>query len=363
SLCLEELKEEGNAVLSPASIFSALALAIECCDGNTRNELLNAIGMEYNVLKENYARFYENLNALEQETNQTKRKLTNSIWINNDFSPKENCLLNLADKYYCYSHGVDFKKTEYVNKYITDFISRQTNGFLKPNLNLSPETIFMILNTLYLRDSWNSRGDDLPFTKEEYKFKNADGTTLSKQFLRGYYKSGKAIATSTYRQFYTTTNEYRLSFIVPLEGYRIEDVFTPTVISDISKSDYTFFNDVENEEDREFYYTRCLFPEFSVSSSFSLENIFKKLGILDLFDFMNADFSNLAASRDLCCTNATHLAKLVVNKKGIEGAAVTYLEAATSAGPVKEIFADFIVDRSFGFVISNFTGVNLFSGI
>ncbi|MCM1131816.1 MAG: serpin family protein [Roseburia sp.] len=363
-LCLDGLKPEENAVMSPASIFSALALVAECTDGKTRQEILNAIGMEYEVLEQNYARFYQSLNQIEKGTNKTKGKLTNTIWLDKVFPYKEDCISDLASKYFCYSHGVDFNQIEYVNKYISDFISKQTNGLLKPELNLSPETVLVLLNTLYLRDAWNDTAKDLPLTQEEYKFKNTDGMILSKQFLRGEYNSGRMFRNEAYKQFYTKTNEYTITFIVPQNGNKIEDVFTSEVISNARKTSYVFSSNFEGDEPREVYYTRCIFPEFSASSELNLKEIFESLGITDMFT-PAANFSKITPE-DLICNYAKHFAKLDVNKKGIEGAAATIIGVeALSPAPeiVKEIYEDFIVDESFGFVISNGMGANLFSGI
>ncbi|MDE6661524.1 MAG: serpin family protein [Anaeroplasmataceae bacterium] len=362
--CLDKLESKDNVVISPASIFSALALVAECSDGKTRREVLDALGMEYEVLEENYASFYQSLNQIEEGTNKTKGKLTNTIWLDKVFPFKENCLSDLAIKYFCYSHSVDFQQIEYVNKYISNFISKQTNGLLKPELDLPYETILVLLNTLYLRDAWNDRGTDLPFTQEEYKFKNSNGMIISKQFLEGKYCGGRIFETETYKQFYTKTNEYTITFVVPQNGNKIEDVFTPEVISNVRKTKYVFSGNTEGDGPREEYYTRCLFPEFSADSDLDLKEIFESLGIVDMFTPL-ANFSTIS-SRDLYCNYAQHFAKLIVNKKGIEGAAATIIGMApTSPAPelVKEIYEDFIVDESFGFVVSNGKGANLFSGI
>ena len=78
---------------------------------------------------------------------------------------------------------------------------------------------------------------------------------------------------------------------------------------------------------------------------------------------MNSNFSNIS-DESLVCSHTAHYARLEVTKKGIEGAAATIIDVAPgSSAPVKEIYEDFIVDASFGFVISDNMGANLFSGI
>ena len=65
------------------------------------------------------------------------------------------------------------------------------------------------------------------------------------------------------------------------------------------------------------------------------------------------------------CNEVRHIADLTVNKKGIEGAAVTYIPGAGAAGPDEytEVYEDFTVDKSFGFIITDYQNIALFSGV
>jgi serine protease inhibitor len=61
----------------------------------------------------------------------------------------------------------------------------------------------------------------------------------------------------------------------------------------------------------------------------------------------------------------THVAKLVVNKKGTEGAAVTVIDMMATAAPYEEykkVYETFVVDQEFGYVVSYNNNV-LFSGV
>ncbi|MDE7161650.1 MAG: hypothetical protein K2N65_02700, partial [Anaeroplasmataceae bacterium] len=148
---LQDMDSTENAVLSPVSIFSALALATECSSIEAREEILNAIGMDYDLLKRNYGYFYQALNQIttdEKGKRASEFKLTNSIWLDKNSKYKEACIQNLADGFYCYSHSTDFKNSR-ASKYIQDFIKKQTYGLIDLNLELPPETIFVLLNTLY----------------------------------------------------------------------------------------------------------------------------------------------------------------------------------------------------------------------
>lgn len=362
-LSLKSLDETRNSVISPVSIFSALALATECSEGSSREQLLNAIGMDYDMLSLNYKKLYQEINraGFRNNDSKVKSKLTNSIWIDNSFEYEDSCLNQLAEQYYSYTHSMDLNKKESIKEYIKEFISKQTDGFLKPDYQLSHDTIFLLINTLYLKDVWKSTGKDISLTEERYNFRNFDGSIKNGKLLMGKYIAGKAFEEDGYKEFYTSTaHGYKVYFIVPKDGYTIDEVFTSNTIASVTKRIYLTYN----EEKTEHYNTRVFFPEFSAETSLGLEDVFDRLGITNIFNFEEADFTNLTKEK-VFCNKVSHYAKLKVNRKGIEGGAVTFFEGAGAPGPsqIQEIYYDFVVDRSFGYVITDSSGINMFSGV
>ena len=86
--------------------------------------------------------------------------------------------------------------------------------------------------------------------------------------------------------------------------------------------------------------------------------------VKSMFDPMKADFSKVSPKEDLYCSHLIHAAKLDVNKKGIEGAAITMaVNRATSVGPGEEHrYFDFKVEKAFAFEILDKFGYPLFVG-
>ncbi|MDE5547646.1 MAG: serpin family protein, partial [Clostridia bacterium] len=90
--------------------------------------------------------------------------------------------------------------------------------------------------------------------------------------------------------------------------------------------------------------------------------VLKEMGVRALF-VDECDFSPITSS-PAQVDQIKHITKLTVDRKGIEGAAVTVEPAAGAAGPgeYKEVYCDYIVDRAFGFVLEK-NDIALFSGI
>lgn len=364
----QDFSGEGNFALSPVSVFFALALASECASGDTRAELLSALGVSYEQLQTNFPLLYRSL-FVEQKNGSNiinQINLTNSIWVDRSASVKRECIDTLADRYYTYSYAADFKNdNSKANDAVRRFVKDKTNKLIDKDFKLSDNTLFAIINTLYLKTIWNYRGDVLPFTAQEYAFTATDGSVIHKKLLEGDHHAGRVYETQEYRAFYTLTyGGFKIKFMLPNQGYGIDDVFTESNIAAMNA--ITDFNEFD-EENNIRYETRCIFPEFKCTYDGDLKNILKDaFGINRLFidPTTNADGCSLSSLTDTqCfCDRIDHAVNLDVNKNGIEGAAATVIVGNTSLQPA-DVKRDFVIDRAFGFIITDANDVTLFSGV
>lgn len=369
-----EDNQNSNFAVSPVSVYMALSLAAECADGQTRDEIVSALGTSYGSLKTNFPMLYRAVWDEHSNGSKVTGKIipANSVWVNGGTQVKSECIDALSKYYYCDSYSAPFEKDNaQANKAVRSYVKEQTGGLIDKDFELSKDTLFALINTLYLKTIWNERGNDLPFTPDTYEFKNGDGTTTPKKLLSGYYRSGRTYVTDSYSSFFTTTYDgYKLKFIVPKDGYTLSDVFTAENLAEMNAvADYN----AEDTVNKVRYATRCIFPEYECDYDGEIQQILKdRYGIDKLFKdpgiYPDAcGFSNLS-EEECYCSKIRHVAKLDVNKKGVEGAAVTVIEMdkATSAGPGEQytyVYEDFIVDKAFGFVLTTSDDIALFSGV
>ena len=358
-------KSGQNIVISPLSIELCLGLAIKSADGQTRAELLNALDIDYQTFNAYYKLLFNEMRRV-YKTNtgdvMGEQILTNSIWVDKKVSLLDSGLDALRDDYYCYAYETDFAEhNKEANADLSQFIKESTKGMIDPNLSLSPEILFVLMNTLYLKDVWNEGGYDLP-TNSGHPFTNSDNTQSSKPLLQGSYYDGRVLSKEDYSAFYTETqNGYTLYFIKPRPGKTANDVFNKENIADVINQDSYILKDDEKKEE---YHTRCIFPEYTADADIELTKLFnEKFNVTTLFNPATCNFANLT-NQEVYCSEFRHIAKLEVNKKGIKGAAVTYMAYAGAAGPgpYKQIYESFFVDHEFGFVLMK-DNVNIFSGI
>jgi serpin B len=290
-------------------------------------------------------------------------ELANSIWVDKNTALKEDGIYNLANNFNCDLFSVNLKTNE-GEKVINAYIKDKTHGIIDGDVELSPETLITLINTFYLKEVWNEDGDELKFTDKAYSFKNADGSMTDTKLLRGYYFNGNIYEGDGYTSFYTRTEHgYDIKFIVPTDGHTVEEIFTSENIYTINNlGSYGYID----EENKLLHHTRVFFPEYKASFNGDLSEVLKNdFGVEQLFDFDECDFSGVT-DEPLACDGVIHKCSIDVNDKGIEGAAVTVMPMAGAAGPLEgyvDVYHDYIVDRAFGFVITDSYGAVLFSGV
>lgn len=359
----KNFKSNNNVVFSPSSIFLSLGLAAKISSGDTQQEILNALNMDLDNLNENYASLYRSLN---DSFDEGIVSTTNSIWLNDDLSFNEELLSELAKAYYCYSYKTDFTNNpEEASKEIAYFIKEKTNGFLDLDLDFDPFTKFVILNTLYLKDVWQLEAKDLALYDKEVSFKNSDGSFANdRDFYVGNYLEGQSYVSDSFSSFYAKTlNGYKLTFMLPENNKSIDDIFISENI--LKALDSTSYMKEESEQENEkIYLTRCIFPGFEAKFDSIINNMLTiDFGIKELFN-STPDLSPLFNSFSPDSISIRHIAKLKVDRKGMEGAAVTITsDLSADRQEVEVIKSDFIVDKSFGYIISDYYNNVLFSGV
>lgn len=359
--------------VSPISAYMALSLAAQCAGGQTKSEILSALGADGNDFADNVSLLYRSLNETYtvpdghvgiKQTGMLKP--VNSIWVDDNVAAKQSCLNELAEKYFCYSYSADFKNdNKSANQAVREFVSEKTKGLIDKDFGLNTDTAFALINSLYLKDVWYDLGEDLDMTKVKYTFAGKK-SKKSVNLLNGDYNRGRALVTDEYSAFYTTTaNANKIKFIVPNDGYTIDQVFTAKNICAVNA--YDFGENAVDHENKLKYYTECLFPEYKASYDGDIAPLLKsEFGIKQLFDANSCNLSPLTDSR-VYCSKVKHVTDLTVNKKGIEGAAVTVAILAGAGAPLedeyKDVYLTFTVDKSFGFIITNSYDTTLFSGV
>ncbi|MDE5592676.1 MAG: hypothetical protein K2I75_01945, partial [Clostridiales bacterium] len=147
--------------------------------------------------------------------------------------------------------------------------------------------------------------------------------------------------------------------------YTVDQVFLADNIAAVNAiTNYGAYDETEGVR----YKTRVLFPEYKCKYDDDIKGILQDKFDIDLLfkDHVNyspaCDFSTLS-DMSCYCAKVQHVTDLTVDRKGIEGAAVTVIGMAGDAAPMETVEKDFVVDKAFGFIITDWQDITLFSGV
>ena len=361
-----------NLCISPVSVYMALAMIITNANGVAKDELLNAVGVTeeevnnftkylYSSLKQEKYKYDD---VLGEEKLASVLDLNNSIWIDQSVELKQTGLENLANNFMADSFYAPFRsENEKANQLLSKYVEDKTRGLIKPKLELNESTLFALVNTLYMKDFWAGCNNKLNFTKNEYDFTTSNNEIIKKLFLESAYNMGRVVETETYKHFYVSTDSgYILKLFVPKDGYSLDNVFTEENLLEINwTKQYNVQDDIITSYVE--YYTRTIFPTFEVSCNKDLVKIFKNdFNVKSIFA-PGQHLTGLTDTDNLFVESIIHQTKLKVDETGIEGAAVTIVCGTDeSEGPIIELH-DFVIDRAFGYLLTDSYGNVLFSGV
>ena len=349
---LKENKHE-NRVFSPINIYIALGMLAETTAGNTRQQILDLLGVpaieDVRILMKglyNSAYHDENLKSI----------LASSVWLRDDMDYNQDTIDSLAENYYASSFSGDMGSPEY-SEALRTWLNEQTGGLLKEQIGgmeFKDETIMTLATTVYFcaKWSWEFNKD---YTEPDV-FHAAKGDIqcdFMHQSATGPYFWGDKFG-ATIKWF--TPSLGNMMFILPDEGVSVYDLLEDEQVLDFI--------------DKGFYYEQAksviinmTMPKFDISSKQDIVADLKDLGITDVFDFMNADFSPLTnETDDIRVDKIEHGVRVIADEEGVKAAAFTTEDEAGASQPPEEI-VDFVLDRPFMFVIRLGEGLPMFIGI
>ncbi len=332
SLALADTEE--NALYSPISLWFALAICAESAKGDTRTALLNALSLSGDVGDQAKALY----NNLYKDNKMGKLKLASSLWINQEFSVKQDFLNLAADKFYAHSYLCDFSDPA-TGKAMGTWLDEATGGLLGGKApETDPETLLTLFSAIDYSDQWI---DD--FRKENNTtddFHNADGSVSKAEYMHStYFSHGWQAGDGWLSSSLSLKNGGSMYFVLPDEGVTPGELLADpeTLAAILSRDGEGGWGEVVFQ-----------IPKFEVSDSLDLKDTVTGLGAGIVFDHKDADFSNLS-EESLGLTCVKQETTLSIDEKGVTAAAYTQIDYAGAAPPNGR--AELILDRPFLFFV------------
>lgn len=339
---------EGNINYSPISFYMALAIGAVGTDGETRNEFLKSLSIEdkdNEYIMEQNGRLFR---LLYTDNEIKKLKIANSVWLGKESDFEEQYKKDVSEKLYSSLYTVDFKDNSTADK-MSKWISDNTNGILKPKVEITDDMIMSIINTIYFKDQWVDEFDKSK-TKEDIFYLD-DKKEVKCDFMNMEFSSHSFVKGDRFTAASLSLKDSNMTFILPDDGVSVKELIS-------SKEKVKSLFEYEDANSGKVIFK---IPKFSFSSKLDLRGAVESLGIKLAFDPDYADLSKMTKD-DSYISNIKQESHIAIDEKGVEAAAFTEIDY-DGAAPITEDKAEMILNRPFIYGIEDNNGVLLFVGI
>ena len=165
-----------NRTISPLNIYMALGMLAEITDGNSREQLLNALGCS--SIEELRSTANSVWNANYRNDGIMTSILASSLWLNNDIRFNSDTLGTLADTYYASSYQGEPGSLEF-NTALQNWLNEQTGGLLESQISdiaMDPLTVIALATTVRFRAKWETSFSPQDTTPQTFHAPNDDIT-------------------------------------------------------------------------------------------------------------------------------------------------------------------------------------------
>ena len=350
----EFLRGEGNTIYSPVNVYMALAMLAETTGGNSRQQILDLLGLDsIDALREQAGHVW---NAHYSADGQTDLLLGNSLWLDDAHTFTQEAADLLAEYYYASSFHGDLG-TEEMNQVLRSWLNENTGGLLKDqaeNVALDPNTVFALASTVYFAAVWE---EQFSINKTKNAIFHSLGGDISVPFMNKTMENHMLYWGENYTAIYLElSGENRMWLILPNEGYTVANV--------LESEDYLqmTLDPGAWEQEKEFKINLSL-PKFDVVHQQDLIEGMKTMGLSDIFDYTISDFTPLTDTPSLYVNQIDHAARVAIDEDGCLGAAFTVIDVPGTGMPDELEELDFTLDRPFLFIVSSRDDLPLFAGV
>lgn len=354
-----QMPEDKNYMFSPLSVKMAFAMAANGAEGETQNQLLDALEIE------NLDSYNDEAKALMERYNQSdvlKLNVANSIWINQD-RMAETFTKSFQDtvKEY-YNAETNMVTNGNAVETINGWVDKQTNGKIKEIIS-SNQIEAVLLNAIYFKGTWDKEFNERATQKDLFTDRNGQQTEIDFMNRTGYmpyYRAdGLEVVELPYKNVQNTFDENGNpngieQFDFDVSMYLIKGVYRDEQLSSL----------IENETLSSTYVALSM-PKFKIEFDTKLNGIMQNLGATDAFVYGRADFDPMIenGNGEYYIKDSIHKTYIEVDEKGTEAAAVTAIMVGATGVPVNPEPTVVKFDEPFTFVIrDNTSGEVLFIG-
>lgn len=356
ALLQENAKEaEGNIMISPVSVLTALTMAANGAQEDTRSQMLSVLAANQDIdsLNGNLAAWLDGL----YDGKDASVKKANSIWFNGnkDMFVVEEDFLKQNKAYYdadIYQAAFDESTVKEINRWVSD----KTDGEIGEILDKIPEDAVMyLINATTFEAEWEE-----VYEKEDVRdgiFVNASGKeeTVPMMYSSEHSYIADEMAVGFVKPYKAG---YSFAAILPNEGISPEEY-----ISGLDGEHFLAMLSAAGMEGID--KLRVCIPKFCAEYDVEMSEALKTMGMRDAFDMEKADFHGIGTAADngnIAIDAVMHKTYIAVDELGTKAGAVSAVAMAAGAAEVEVTYV--YLNRPFVYaIVENETNIPVFIGV
>ena len=341
---------EGEVLISPHGLASALLLTWNGASGKTAAAISETVGLEAGTKLNDFNRTWKALDASLLSPRKTADvSIANSLWLRQDRRLVEEYVERAGDVFRARLERLDFSDPG-ASGVINKWVDQQTKGKIKSVVpdSIPPNVMLYVVNATHFKGLWSDKFD--PADTEPRKFHTDEGKQVEVPMMRrvGRWSHRKDESIQAVRLPYGK-GEFAMYVVVPPAG-KLDRWLDGSGSESWEKLVATMKPGKG----------RVVLPRFRLGYDAKLRQQLSELGMEVAFGD-GADFSGLSA-KPVALSEVFHKAVIEVNEEGAEAAAATAVEAVDVA--VVEDRFEIVVNRPFFFAIRHEeSGALLFMGL
>ncbi|XP_053800745.1 alpha-1-antitrypsin-like [Vidua chalybeata] len=315
---------DGNIFFSPLSISTAFAMLTLGARSNTLRELqqvlaFNLTQMEEQEVHEGFQRILQMLNDPHREE---QLNMGNALFVDSQVELLQNFLDRATNFYYAEPVSSNFQNIPQARKEINMYVETKTHGKIVDLVkSLDSGTMMVLINYIFFKGFWERPFNSLNTRDDDFFLDAKNSVKVKMMHQNKNYNVHRDEKLSCWVVEIPYKGNVTSLFVLPDQGTmkQVEDALLKETVS----------NWLRAFEERKIYLD---LPKFSVSGSYDVKSLFKKMGVTELFSDQ-ADLSGVAKNLLLKVSKAIHKAAVDVRENGTEAAAVTMLELVPMSLP------------------------------
>ncbi len=349
------LRNEGSVMVSPVSVFFALAMALNGADGDTKEAMLDVLA-KHNLTMEEINEACGGLLAMLQET-EGMLAIANAIWFDENFQPYMPFLQVNADFYDAAARKLDFSSADAPDA-INGWVNEATNGTIEKIIDqIGPDVVMYLINAVYFKADWEDQFE--ANDTADRLFERPEGKKMTPFMNRTDDMSYLELDGATGVLLPYEGGRYGFAAVLPPEGMTPRDWLA-------SQNGSSVINLMNMVDESEIKHVKLALPKFESRYEDSLMDELDALGMGIAFRPGEADFSmmNESHAKDLFISEVKHKTFVKVDEEGTEASAVTSVEVSLTAMPMPVETIELTFDRPFVYCIIDMeTLLPIFTGI